>query len=115
MENPFLVKNITEFSTETLKICPWASADSLQSELIELQENLARQESLCNPTTFWIWTKMVPTASVPSLQKVALQILTMFPSTYCSESAFSTMNMVKNKYRSTLSNISASAWPSHLS
>ena len=38
-------------------------------------------------------------------------------STYCCESAFSTMNMVKNKYRSTLTNehyISASAWPSHL-
>ncbi|MBN3307672.1 F200A protein, partial [Amia calva] len=40
----------------------------------------------------------------PSLQKVALQILTMFPSTYCCESAFSTMNMVKNKYRSALNN-----------
>jgi len=102
MENPFLVKNIAEFSTEALKICPWASAASLQSELIELQENLALQESLCDPTTFW--TKMVPAADVPSLQKVALQILTMFPSTYCCESAFSTMNMVKNKYRSTLSN-----------
>ncbi|MBN3304818.1 SCND3 protein, partial [Amia calva] len=102
MENPFLVKNIAEFSTEALKICPWASAASLQSELIELQENLALQESLCDPTTFW--TKMVPAAGVPSLQKVALQILTMFPSTYCCESAFSTMNMVKNKYRSTLSN-----------
>src|SRR4029434_2811519 len=38
-------------------------------------------------------------------------------STYCCVSAFSTMNMVKHKYRSTLTNehyISASAWPSHL-
>src|SRR4029434_680948 len=41
----------------------------------------------------------------------------MHTSTYCCVSAFSTMNMVKNKYRSTLTNehyISASAWPSHL-
>jgi len=71
MENPFLVKNITDFSTEGLKICPWTSAASLQSKLIELQENLALQESLCDPIT--LWTK-VPAAGVPSLQKVALQI-----------------------------------------
>ncbi|KAL1276348.1 hypothetical protein QQF64_035971 [Cirrhinus molitorella] len=47
---------------------------------------------------------MVTAAGVPLLQKMALQILTMFPSTYCCESAFSTMNMVKNAYRSTYTN-----------
>ncbi len=102
IENPFLVKNIAEFSTEATKVFPWASAASLQTELIELQENLALQESHCDPVTFW--TKMVTAAGVPLLQKMAIQILTMFPSTYCCESAFSTMNMVKNAYRSTLTN-----------
>jgi hypothetical protein len=101
IENPFLVKNIQEFSIEALKVCPWASAASLQSELIELQENLALQESLCDPATFW---KKIPAAGVPVLQEMALNILTLFPSTYSCESAFSTMTMVKNKYRSTLSN-----------
>lgn len=99
VENPFLVKNVTEFSTEALKVCPWASAASLQTELVELQENLALRESLRDPATFW--TKMAP-AGV--LQKMALQILTMFPSTYSCESAFSTMTMVKNKYRGNLTN-----------
>ena len=101
IENPFLVKNITEFSIEALKVYTWASAASLQSELIELQENLALQESLCDPATFW---KKIPAAGVPVLQEMALNILTLFPSTYSCESAFSTMTMVKNKYRSTLSN-----------
>ncbi|ROL47376.1 General transcription factor II-I repeat domain-containing protein 2B [Anabarilius grahami] len=102
IENPFLVKNIAEFSTEAMKVFKWASAASLQTELIELQENLQLQESHCDPVTFW--TKMVTAAGVPLLQKMALQILTMFPSTYCCESAFSTMNMVKDAYRSTLTN-----------
>ncbi|KAL0161498.1 hypothetical protein M9458_045223 [Cirrhinus mrigala] len=102
IENPFLVKSIAEFSTEAMKVFPWANAATLQTELIELQENLALQESHCDPVTFW--TKMVTAAGVPLLQKMALQILTMFPSTYCCESAFSTMNMVKNAYRSTLTN-----------
>ncbi|ROL45286.1 SCAN domain-containing protein 3 [Anabarilius grahami] len=91
-----------KFSTEATKVFPWASAASLQTELIELQENLALQESHCDPVTFW--TKMVTAAGVPLLQKMAIQILTMFPSTYCCESAFSTMNMEKNAYRSTLTN-----------
>ncbi|RXN15772.1 zinc finger protein 502-like isoform X2 [Labeo rohita] len=102
IENPFLVKSIAEFSTEAMKVFPWANAATLQTELIELQENLALQESHCDPVTFW--TKMVTAAGVPLLQKMALQILTMFPSTYCCESAFSTMNMVKHAYRSTLTN-----------
>lgn len=52
----------------------------------------------------WVLGKHKKPFSVPLLQKMALQILTMFPSTYCCESAFSTMNMVKNAYRSTLTN-----------
>ncbi|KAL0152429.1 hypothetical protein M9458_052152, partial [Cirrhinus mrigala] len=108
IENPFLVKSIAEFSTEAMKVFPWANAATLQTELIELQENLALQESHCDPVTFW--TKIVTAASVPLLQKMA----TMFPSTYCCESAFSTMNMVKNAHSPMNTYISASAWPSHL-
>ena len=91
-----------EFSIEALKVCPWASVASIQSELIKLQKNLALQESLCDPATFW--TKIVSAAGVPALQKMTLNILTIFPSAYCCELAFSTMIMGKNKCRSTLIN-----------
>ncbi|KAF3859049.1 hypothetical protein F7725_021448, partial [Dissostichus mawsoni] len=45
IENPFLVRNVREFSAEAQQIFPWASAASLQSELIDLQENLALKEA----------------------------------------------------------------------
>ncbi|KAK1903434.1 General transcription factor II-I repeat domain containing protein 2, partial [Dissostichus eleginoides] len=56
IENPFLVRNVREFSAEAQQIFPWASAASLQSELIDLQENLALKEADCDTPTFW--TKM---------------------------------------------------------
>ncbi|XP_056110235.1 SCAN domain-containing protein 3-like [Rhinichthys klamathensis goyatoka] len=100
--SPFLVKNVEEFSKETKSIFPWASMASLQTELIDLQENVALQEVDCDTLTFW--TKMVTAENFPNLQKVAICVLTMFGSTYRCESAFSAMNAVKNSYRSSLTN-----------
>lgn len=102
IDNPFLVRNVREFSSEAQQIFPWATAASLQSELIDLQENIALKESQCDVITFW--TKMVTAANFPLLQKMALHILTMFGSTYRCESAFLTMNVVKNQYCSGLTN-----------
>lgn len=102
IHNPFLVRKVREFASEAQQIFPWATAASLQSELIDLQENIALKQTQCDVITFW--TKLVTAANFPLLQKMALHILTMFGSTYCCESAFSTMNVVKNKYRSGLTN-----------
>ena len=79
-ENPFLIRNVREFSAETQHIFPWASAASLQSELIDLQESLALKEADCDAPTFW--TQMVTADEFPILHKMALHILTMFGSTY---------------------------------
>lgn len=100
--SPFLVKNVEEFSREAKSISPWASTASLQTELIDLQENLALREVHCDAVTFW--TKMITAANSPNLQKVAISVLTMFGSTYRCESAFSAMNNVKSSYRSRLTN-----------
>ncbi|XP_073702034.1 SCAN domain-containing protein 3-like [Garra rufa] len=100
--SPFLVKNVEEFSKEIKSIFPWASMASLQTELIDLQENVALQEVDCDTVTFW--TKMVTAENFPNLQKVAICVLTMFGSTYRCESAFSAMNAVKNSHRSSLTN-----------
>lgn len=102
IDNPFLVRNVREFSSEAQQLFPWATAASLQSELIDLQENIALKESQCDVITFW--TKMVTAANFPLLQKMTLHILTMFGSTYRCESAFLTMNTVKNQYCSGLTN-----------
>nr|XP_055069906.1 SCAN domain-containing protein 3-like [Misgurnus anguillicaudatus] len=100
--SPFLVKNVEEFSKETKSIFSWANIASLQTELIDLQENVALQEVDCD--TFTFWTKMVTAENFPNLQKVAIYVLTMFGSTYRCEAAFSAMNVVKNSYRSSLTN-----------
>ncbi len=51
---------------------------SLQTELIDLQENVALREVDCGTVTFW--TKMVTAENFPSLQKVAICVLAMFGS-----------------------------------
>lgn len=46
----------------------------------------------------------MPAAVFPAVVKVAMYILTMFCSTYSCESAFSTMNIIKTKYKSKITN-----------
>lgn len=101
IQNPFLVISVTKLSKEAKPIFRWVDVASLQ---IELQENVSLKEQTgdCDPVTFW--GKMVPAADVPVLKKLAPYILTMFGSAYSCESAFSTMNFIKNKYCSRLTN-----------
>ncbi|MGH0125687.1 UNVERIFIED_CONTAM: hypothetical protein FKN15_071735 [Acipenser sinensis] len=102
IQNPFLVTNVTEFSGEAKQTFRWVNVASLQMVLIELQENVALKEQVgdCDPVTFW--GKMVPAAGFAVLNKMAPHILTMFGSTYCCESALSTMNITKTTYRTRL-------------
>lgn len=51
--NPFLVRNVTEFSIEGQRICPWVNTAALQTELIEFRENTFLQEAHCDPVTLW--------------------------------------------------------------
>ena len=91
---------IIEFSIEAKHTCKWVDAAKIKLEPFDFQENVALKEvlSYCGPETFW--SKEAPPANFSSLHKLAVQILTVFGSTYCCESAFSTMNFVKNKLRS---------------
>ena len=69
---------------------------------IDLQANVAEHFGVTDHATFWLQT--VPETVFPGLTKVALYTLTMFGSTYSCETAFSTMNIIKNKYPSRLTN-----------
>jgi len=100
IQNPFLVTDITEFSVEAKHTCKWVDAAKTQLELIDFQENVALKEVLCDCTPETFWSKEGSPANFPTLHRLAVQILAMFGSTYCCESAFSTMNFVKNKFRS---------------
>lgn len=104
IQNPFLISDVRLFSKEASQAFKWAQAGSLQLELIDLQGNAALKEhfQINDPSTFWLQT--VPKGVFPGLTRVALHTLTMFGSTYSCESAFSTMNIIKNKHRSRLTN-----------
>ncbi|CAL9707870.1 unnamed protein product [Knipowitschia caucasica] len=104
IQNPFLIREVRGFSNQVTQTFKWAHAGSLQLELVDLQGNAALKQHFeaTDPATFWLQT--VSESVFPGLSKIALHTLTMFGSTYTCESAFSTMNIIKNKYRSRLTN-----------
>ncbi|XP_039541286.1 protein FAM200A-like [Pimephales promelas] len=104
VRSPFFVKNVISFSKEAVHMYKWVYAQALQMELLDLQADVVLREQCesSDPVTFWLQT--VPKAKFPVLSKVAVYTLTMFGSTYSCESAFSTLNIIKNKYRSQLTN-----------
>ena len=71
-------------------------------QLVDLQADVALKVQFVrtDPSTFWL--QMVSETAFSGLKKVALYILTMIGSTYNWEAVFSTMNIVKTKYRSRL-------------
>ena len=104
IENPFLITNIVNFSAEAKETFKWADVAKIQLELIEFQENVAMKEIFgdCTPETFWSKDKLF--GNFPLLHQLAVQILTVFGSTYCCESAFLTINFIKNKFRTSMTN-----------
>ena len=102
IQNSLLIREIRGFSKEGTQTFKWAHAGSLQLELIDLQGNDALREhfEVTDPATFWL--QIVSEIVFPGLTKVALHTLTMFGWTFSCESAFSTMNNIKNKYHSML-------------
>lgn len=104
IKNPFLITDVRGFSKEVTQHFKWANAGPLQMQLVDLQTDVALKEQFgrTEPATFWL--QMVYETAFPNLRKVALYILTTSGSTYSCEAAFSTMNIIKTKYRSRLTN-----------
>lgn len=75
----------------------------LQMELCELQTDLELiSSSHTNGIHFW---KTCSAFKYPKLTESMLRFLSMFGSTYSCEQNFSTMNIIKNKYRSRLTEV----------
>ena len=104
IQNPFNLTNIAEFSMEAKLTFKWMDAAKIQLEMIDFQENVLLKQAFCDCTPETFWAKRVSNVNFPALFQLAVHILTMFGSTYCCESAFSTMNFVKNKFRSSMTN-----------
>ena len=104
IQNPFNLTNIAEFSMEAKLTFKWMDAAKIQLEMIDFQENISLKQAFCDCTPETFWAKRGSNVKFPALFQLAVHILTMFGSTYCCESAFSTMNFVKNKFRSSMTN-----------
>ena len=104
IQNPFLITDVRGFTKEVTQQFKWADAGHLQMQLVDLQAGVVLKEQFGrnDPATFWL--QMVSETALPGLRKVPLYILTMFGSTYSCEAAFSTMNIIKTKYCSRLTN-----------
>lgn len=74
----------------------------LQMQMVDLQADVALKEQFGRTESTTFCLQMVSETAFPDLKKVALFVLTMFGSTYSCEAAFSTMNIIKTKYRSKL-------------
>ena len=104
IENPFLVWEITEFSVKAKNMFKWVDAAKIQLELIEFHKNVMVKKLFCDCKSENFWSKEGFSTNYPTLCKLALQILGMFGSTCCCESAFSDMNYIKNKFRIRITN-----------
>ena len=73
-------------------------------ELIEFQEDAAlalQFKSEKSPIVFW---KSVNQSRYPHLKSAACKLISIFGTTYCCESLYSTMKFIKTKHRAQLTN-----------
>ena len=79
------------------------NTSAVEMELIEMQEDMAVKNlsQCCSTIEFW---RQVPETKYPELKKTSTRLISVFSTTYCCESLFSVMKLIKSKPRSTLTN-----------
>lgn len=85
----------------TVKIGNLTDTESLlvEEEIIKMRSDIFLKARAFSGTEFW---KVICKEKFPCLRKVALYLTSFFGSTYLCESTFSTMNAIKTKNRSRL-------------
>lgn len=99
--NPFLCDVLNdEFLLSDIIL---AKPDVAKLELLEMKEDIALKMHHKSTSLVEFW-KLVSESQYPQLKKAAARLISMFGTTYCCESLYSTMKNVKNKNRSRLTN-----------
>lgn len=99
LKTPFEVSPAGEWTEIASKLFS-LSKPTLQMEMVDLQEDVCLQMVKSAPTEEF-WGKHV-LDKFTNCRKLAINLTTMFGSTYICETSFSKMNFLKNKYRSKL-------------
>ncbi|MBN3296755.1 GTD2A protein, partial [Amia calva] len=94
---PFMTVDVGEIAEQIRSVFNLDKAD-IKNEIITIQNGI-QLKYRASDATFWA---LVSTTKYPEIKKVALCIKSLFGSTYLCESAFSSMKIVKSKYRSTM-------------
>ncbi|MBN3296040.1 GTD2A protein, partial [Amia calva] len=94
---PFMAVDVGEIAEQIRSVFNLDKAD-IKNEIITIQ-NYIQLKCRASDATF---LALVNTTKYPEIKKVALCIKSLFGSTYLCESAFSSMKIVKSKYRSTM-------------
>ena len=99
-----------------MQLIDFQSSSILKQKFIDLRGDLELIEndkavgvSTCNPEEKVLKTWDIIPNTFICLKKLAIAILSIFSSTYCCESLFSPMNLIKNNLRSSLIDESSSA------
>uniref|UniRef100_A0A3Q3B518 HAT C-terminal dimerisation domain-containing protein n=1 Tax=Kryptolebias marmoratus TaxID=37003 RepID=A0A3Q3B518_KRYMA len=77
---------------------------ALQLEIIDMQASSALKHAYDKEGFMTFWTEWVDAEKFPNMKELAINLLTMFGSTYTCESSFSHMNAIKTSARSSLTN-----------
>ncbi|KAJ4935631.1 hypothetical protein JOQ06_017162 [Pogonophryne albipinna] len=99
LRQPFSVSADGQWTGEAKRLVPSIEEGALQMEVLEMgsSELLKAQHKDAPVCDFWI--NVVPQARFKNTRAIAMFLLTMFPSTYICESAFSSMNAIKSQDR----------------
>ena len=100
--DPFIVQPDGDWASVAGSIFPNSNPSLLQLEAADLQASEVLKAKLHEVGLAEFWSKFVPDSQYPATKKLVISVRTMFGSTYCCESAFSTMNAIKTKHRSVI-------------
>jgi hypothetical protein len=99
ISNPFATVDVSELGGEVCEIFGKSNLEELEIEILNFQEDISLKSSLATCSNFWT---LVDRNKYPMVHSIALKIYSCFASTYLCEAAFSSMSIIKNKYRSCL-------------
>ena len=77
-----------------------SDVDNLKEEFIDLQENQGCETKFCASSLSHFWCDQL--VAYPGLARIALEMITPFPTTYLCKKAFSTMLLIKTNVRNRL-------------
>ncbi|PNF15078.1 hypothetical protein B7P43_G16511, partial [Cryptotermes secundus] len=99
ISNPFATVDVSELGGEVCEIFGKYNIEELEMENLNFQKDISLKSSFATYSNFWT---LMDRNKYPMIHSIALKIYFSFGSTYLCEVAFSSTSIIKNKYRSCL-------------